>query len=1069
MNLFIEILVKLTWLLAFTAIPFLVGVGICRALRVKEFATRLGFIVVTIVMAFLPFAWAIVQEERTGYQAADGKWVSLENTTDSFDSQTKAPLKVDAKTAEKLKAVPLAPRDIKYLDGQYVLDRDEKIVVEKRTTVDFSRWINALNWGIDLAGGTNLIYETVKADVNEEVMNNMVAAVSRRINPAGTKEVTIRRVGRNRIEVIVPGANPEFVEETKNLITKLGSLEFSIVANRQDHGDLLRAAQGNPSRTVKAGGFQGRWVAIAPIRDEKGRENPNPEFDNDPETLVRQIQGKLPGFNEILVLAEPNEEKRITGKLLKRANATTNEGRPVVGFHFNEQGGYRFFDLTSEYKPRKDGTRRRLAVMLNDQVYSAPGIKQPIGADGVIEGRFTMKEVNDLVSVLNAGALPEELKPDPISEFTISPTLGFDVREKGKMALVVSSVAVIIFMGVYYMAAGLVADFALLLNLLFIVSIMAFVKAAFTLPGLAGLVLSAGMAVDANVLIYERIREETARGASLRMAIHNGFDKAFVAIFDSHITTLITAIILYMIGTEQVKGFAVALFIGIVLNLYTAVYISRIVMNVLERGRVTKKLKMMNAIPVLNIDFVGKQVIASAVSIVLIVAGLAAFAVRGAANYDIDFTGGVMVSMRFTETQNADDVRTKLEKTFGSNITLEELSPFGSSEKGRQFRVRVANDGTKQIDSATVLKSIDNTFPGLLVRRNMTFGTIEMIAEAAPNEAKKEGDAPKPAADDTFAGGREVRLAFTDAKGTASPTATPTVARYIEQGLEAIKTTDKNGTQIAKYVRPEALIAVEGTEGPGVTAAEGKTRQYTAMLLKVTKDVPEEDLQAVLAAVQTQMQSSPQFDETTTFESSVADETKVSALIAIVASLVAIVAYLWFRFENWIFGVACVIALAHDVLVALGCVALGAYLSNTPIGPIFMLSDFKINMPMIAAFLTIAGYSTNDTIVIFDRLREVRGKNPTVTRDMINNTVNQTMSRTILTALTVFITVVILYVVGGEGIHGFAFCMIIGSIAGTYSTVYIASPLVLVFMERANRTAPPRNPQIARTEAAPSA
>src|SRR5258708_23648555 len=211
-------------------------------------------------------------------------------------------------------------------------------------------------------------------------------------------------------------------------------------------------------------------------------------------------------------------------------------------------------------------------------------------------------------------------------------------------------------------------DFALWLNLLFIVAIMAKVHAAFTLPGLAGLVLSAGMAVDANVLIYERMREELARGASLRMAIHNGFDKAWAAIFDSNIATLISSVILYMIGTEQVKGFAVSLIIGLAMNLYTAVYVSRLIMNILEKSKTIKRVRMLSLVGVTNFDFVGKQVIASIASIVLIVAGLVAFFVRGQANYDIEFTGGVSVTMQFTTPQETDAVRDGLEKQFNKNI-----------------------------------------------------------------------------------------------------------------------------------------------------------------------------------------------------------------------------------------------------------------------------------------------------------------------------------------------------------------------------------------------------------------
>ena len=291
--------------------------------------------------------------------------------------------------------------------------------------------------------------------------------------------------------------------------------------------------------------------------------------------------------------------------------------------------------------------------------------------------------------------------------------------------------------------------------------------------------------------------------------------------------------------------------------------------------------------------------------------------------------------------------------------------------------------------------------------------------------------------DSAFAGGHKVALKFSNEIAPA------TFGRYLNDQLEKIKTDGKQ-----KYPKAESLILLEGTAGKGMTVAEGKVKTFSAMTLSSSPLVSADDLKSAIAEVQKLMEAIPLFDEVTTFESSVAGETKNSALVAIIASLIALIIYIWFRFENFVFGLAAVVALAHDVLVTLGCVALAGYLWDTPIGTIFMLNDFKINMAMVAALLTIVGYSLNDTIVIFDRLREIRGKNPTVTKDMINLTVNQCLSRTILTALTVFITVVILYVLGGEGIHGFAFCMVIGSIAGTYSTVYIASPLVLVFMEK---------------------
>lgn len=886
--------------------------------------------------------------------------------------------------------------------------------------------MDALAWGIDLAGGTNLIYQVEQQPdepLTDDLMNRMVGAVSKRINPAGTKEVTVRRVGRDRIEVIIPGADRDMVEETKDLMTKLGNLEFSIVANNRDHAAWIAQAKLTPGDVVRVEGEPvAIWRDVRPTVLPDGSLEPNPEFDNDPEVAVRQSPGKPEGFHQVLILMPP-EGQQITGKYLRRAHATNDtNGRPAVGFNFNQEGANLFSDLTSRNRPRKDGSKRRLAILLDNQVVTAPTLNSTIGASGIIEGRFTMKEVEDTVAVLNAGSLPAPLKKDPISEYTISPTLGSDVQTKGIRSLWVSTLAVVVFMGGYYLIAGAIADFALMLNLLFIVSVMAFIKAAFTLPGLAGLVLSAGMAVDANVLIYERIREELQRGASLRMAIHNGFDRALTAIIDSNLTTLITAVILYMIGTDQVKGFAVSLFIGLVMNLYTAIYVSRAILDILEKTKAIKTLKMFSMIGETKIDFVGKQFVATVASLILIVIGLSAVAIRGENNLDIDFTGGTMVTMQFTSSQQTDDVRNKLEEKIGKNITLEALSRANQSAdtKGVLFRLRTTDQ-----DEAHVKTVINDTFPGQLMRVTMTPGELKLIPETKPSDTADNIDA-------VYEGGHEVELSF------SSQIAPTTVSKYIETELKS-----------REHLKPLTLFTLTGIVDEGKKPQEaGTVKLFDKMQLKFVQDVPEKEAAEVVAVVENTMANSPNFEEVTSFESSVANDAIASAIIAVIASLLAIIIYVWFRFERIVFGVSAVIALIHDVLVTLGCVALASYLSNTTIGSILLFTDFRINMSMVAAFLTIIGYSINDTIVIFDRLREIRGKNPDVTKDMINLTVNQTLSRTLLTALTVFLSVTILYAIGGEGIHGFAFCMVIGSIAGTYSTVYIASPLVLWFMER---------------------
>lgn len=962
MNTFLTIL----YVAAFLVLPFAIGIGLARMLRVKEYAGKLTLIAFTIIFSLSPF----LNELTRGHS-----------------------------------------------------------------------WIEALDLGIDLAGGTNLVYELGEKQSDQEetsdaLMQKMVAAVTRRINPSGTKEIVVRQVGRDRIEVIVPGTKPEQVTEVKRLMTTLGELEFSIIARQPEHSDFIARARSLPGsvKDVRVGDqIVARWRPIAQEKDPNGK----PMFDDanrpvlranyDPvQNGVRQIEGKPEGYLEVLVVEEVPDRK-VTGKYLRRAYETTDEtAAPAVGFTFNQSGAYLFADLTTKYKPRSDDSEARpnrflLAVLLNNEVQTSPSIREPItGGNGIING-MRGAEVREVITILNSGALPREMKTDPISEFTVSPTLGADVQSKGVFALWVSTLAIIVFMAYYYLLAGLVADFAMLLNLLFIVASMALIDAAFTLPGLAGLVLSAGMAVDANVLIYERIREELQRGASLRMAIHNGFEKAFTAIFDSNLTTLITSVILYWIGTDQVKGFAVSLFIGLVMNLFTAVFVSRVILEALERSRTIKTLKMQSWIGFTNIDFVSKQNIAIIVSTVFVLIGLGVFASRGSDNYDIDFTGGTMISMQFKDAQQVDDVRTKLEQALGGNITLERLSSANPAKNDRLFRLRTTDQ-----DEKAIADKVASTFPSELVYVTVTPGATETIPETAP---EKDGK-PDPAFDVAFAGGAKTTLAF------SQEVAVGTVEVALAEQLAALKYT---GTDAVK---------ITGVSGSGVTAAEGQVKTFDKVELVATKSLPAADLETAIKAMSDKFAKTPLFDEVTSFESSVAGETKAAAVMAILLSLIAIVAYVWFRFESLVFGLAAVVALAHDVLVTLGAVSIASILSTTPIAAPLMLQDFKISMAMIAAFLTIVGYSLNDTIVIFDRLREIRGKNPFITKEMINLTVNQCLSRTILTALTVFVSVFLLYALGGEGIHGFAFAMTIGTIAGTYSTVYIASPLVLFFMAK---------------------
>ncbi|MGE3316264.1 MAG: protein translocase subunit SecD [Planctomycetaceae bacterium] len=903
-------------------------------------------------------------------------------------------------------------------------------------------WKDAIRLGIDLAGGANLVFKVDAAKAEEqgkpitnELMGRMIGAVARRLDPAAQEQITVRQVGMDRIEIIIPGADREVVEQKKKLVHRLGSLEFAILANtrEQSHRAIIAEAMKRPDKNVRMGDR-----IVASWREAAWETKPDgtlvqKDIGEGGDVVTRPVQRDGKEIKEFLVIVE-QANRQVTGQFLTRAYQTMDEATPAVGFQFNSEGARRFMDLTGRYMPKSDGFESRLAILLDEYVQSAPNLQARISDSGVIRGRFTQQEIDDLINILNAGALAVPIIPDPVLDLTISPTLGTDVQEKGLNAILISSIAVVIFMLIYYRFAGLVADISLILNMILLMGIMAIIDASFTLPGLAGIALTIGMAVDANVLVFERMREELNRGSSLRMAIHNGFHKALPAIVDSNVTTLITAAILFMIGTDQVKGFAVSLFIGILVSLFSALFLGRLLLEIAERKRWVKTLTMMNFVGETHFDFVGKRKAAFVLSTLIIGGGLIAFFYRGTDNLDVDLSGGTMVTFQFNEPQPIEDVRKELQANMGA-ISLEQLTLIGETQTkdtGKRFRVR-----TKEQDIAKVREQVNDSLKGRPLHRvTVELGQLQPIAAASePPKADEKTATAAPSEADKFAGGRQAELTFSD------DIAMGTVVDYLGTELRAIKGTG----DASRYELPETLFEVVPV---GQTSGAGSLQIFRKATVKVSPQVAEEDLSKALAGMKTTMATYPIFDEVNSFASSVAVEMQESAILALLASMVAIVAYLWFRFTHVTFGLATISAVVHDLLLVLGMIAIGAYLSRTPIAPLLGLEDFKINMEVVAALMTIAGYSLNDTIVVFDRLREIRGKNPALTAEMVNVSLNQTLARTILTSLTVFLVVIILYVLGGEGIHGFAYCLFVGMVTGVYSTIYIAAPVLLWLMNR---------------------
>ena len=671
---------------------------------------------------------------------------------------------------------------------------------------------------------------------------------------------------------------------------------------------------------------------------------------------------------------------------------------------------------------------------------SAPSINSEIGNSGIIEGGssgFSPKDLNFLITVLRSGSLPASLNPEPLQEENVGPTLGEDTIAKGIYAIIVSMIVVCLFMIVYYRFAGVVAVVALMLNLLLLIASMAIFQASFTLPGLAGLALTIGMAVDVNVLIFERMREEAERGAGMAQQIRNGFNRAWVTIFDSHVTIFLSGLVLYTVGTDEVKGFALTLIIGMIWNLFTAVYVSRVIFEYWFSRGWLKQITMLKLMDKTQIDFIGPRKVCMLVSSILILLGLVATGLRGVGMYNIDFTGGTLVTIRLNDQDpEIKDLSDSARTTFVRNkahglpdVTVESLS-VGGEKSGERYNIRTTE---KEIEK--VKQTILDSFGTALQRVELTTGAPTRIAAtpAAADPAKPEAREEATRGRTSSLGGRQYELKFN-----------------LPQSAPQISASFRNVLQAAAVNNPEARFEIVN---PKATPGNTSVADSDTLVLRTNlePDVAQAQLQKLSLALRNDRNLL--FERSVKFGSTVAAETRSLAVIATIASWVIIAVYLWFRFKSLVYGLAAIIAVVHDVLITLGAIAVTYWLSRIPyVSEALLLEPFKIDLPMIAAFLTLIGFSVNDTIVIFDRIRELKGKTPHLTSQMINDAVNQTLSRTILTSLTAWLVVVILYLFGGEGLHGFAFSLVVGFLSGTYSTIYIASPILIDWDHRAIET-----------------
>ncbi len=707
--------------------------------------------------------------------------------------------------------------------------------------------------GLDIQGGTSFLIRLVPGDkqITKGMLEQAVEVIRKRIDTFGVSEPIISPVGSDRILVQIPGLDTAKIQEARDQLSRVAKLEFRLVY--PDNGEKLRAI-------------------------DEGKDVIPPEYRIDTHKLAAEGGSMTNEFGETVAGSKekPKEERLLvkkkadlSGDRVSSAGASYEKDGWVVHLRFDPEGAKKFGDITAAH------VHHRFAIVLDGVIQSAPVIQDAIyGGDAQITGRFTEEEARGLASVL------ENPLQTPVSieeERSISPTLGLDSIRASILAGLVGLVITLICVAIYYKIPGLVANLALIINLILLVGALTMFHFVLTLPGIAGIILTIGLSVDANVLIYERLREEMALGKSLKVALNTAYEKAFSSIFDANVTTLITAAILFWKATGPVKGFAISLTLGILASLFTALIVGRSCLGwLVDTGRL-KRISMLHLISSKNINFLGKGFIACMISLALLLAGAAAFYIRGEKNFGVDFRGGDLITLSAPGKIDIGQVRNALKPIGFADASIQESTQGGKS-----------------------------------------YITIR----------------------------------------------TP------------LNTSDRVEKQIMQTL-PSAGFNVEGSERVGAL---------------------------------------------------VGGELAKSSLIALGLGILGILIFVTFRFELS-FAVGAIVALLHDVLMTVG---------------MFALFGRELTLTMVGAVLTIAGYSINDTIVVYDRIREglASGRRGTI-EEIMNSSINQTLSRTILTSTVTLIPILCLFLFGGAVLRDFSLAIIIGVVVGTYSSIFIASPIVL--------------------------
>ena len=794
----------------------------------------------------------------------------------------------------------------------------------------------------------------VKPIIRRKIDESIVSAfevLRKRIDKFGVTQPNIQRLGNSgRIRVELPGAKD--VARVKNLLQSTAQLEFWYTEKNDQFLPFLSQANETLKNILEENDSENDNIETSEIDDlladveanDSISTQKNPLFDflvgtgyQGGPVIAQFLQKDQKKIEEYLSMPEIRRllpsEKRYTRFLFGKPDINTNVvelyaiqsnrdnkpplggsvvvdasqsydqvGAPAVSMQMNGKGARKWEEMTG----KAFNDKSNIAIVLDDIVYSAPGVSRGAisGGRSEISGQFTLNEAIDLANVLRAGKLPASA--EIIESEVVGPSLGKENIEKGINSFIIALILVLIWMVFYYGRAGIYADVALVLNLVLIFGILAGLGAVLTLPGIAGIVLTIGMSVDANVLIFERIREELNRGKGLKQSVVDGFSNALSSILDANITTGLTALILFVFGSGPIKGFATTLLIGIATSLFTAIFITRMLVD----SRLSKSKILNFSTPItkslftnMSITFLQKRKVAYIISSIVLFISIFSLSTNGL-NQGVDFVGGRTYTVRFDNDVNQTEIQASLVEVLGNA----EAKTFGSDNQ-----LKITTNYKVDVEGTQVDDEIQSKM-------------FEALSSVLPSTLTY----------DDFVNGSD----------------------------------DKS-------------VGIMGSSKVGPT---------------------------------------------------IADDIKKNSFLAIFGSLAVVFLYILLRFRDWQYSLGAVTAVFHDVLVVLGIFSLTYS---------FMPFNMEINQAFIAAVLTVIGYSLNDTVVVFDRIREFRliNKSWEFTRT-VNGALNSTLSRTLNTSFTTLVVLLSIFLFGGESIRGFMFALIIGVIVGTYSSVFIATPVM---------------------------